>query len=110
MPPHRMRLAEVPRPTRPRHVRRPSGDGGPNQTIDRVKCSICGFSGNAITVNPGQNFPTAFVTTGSTYVWTSPSDPVTSLDKQVLPVPQPSVSCAFCGGSMLLGGSKGMGQ
>jgi hypothetical protein len=89
---------------------RQSGDGATSATPDRITCSICGFPGISIATVPGENFPTTYTTTGMTYVWASPADAITSLDKQVLPVPNPAVSCAFCGGTQFLSGSKGAGQ
>src|SRR5215510_4257500 len=77
---------------------------------ERLYCSICGFGGNSTDVDPGENCPTGFVTAGSTYAWTSASDALSLIDKTVTPVPNPQVSCAFCGGTMLLTGRRGQGQ
>ena len=103
-------VSTVPRPSQRKLVPRRAGDGGPNQTIDRIRCTVCGFAGNPITVQPGGNFPTTFTTTGSTYVWAQADEALSTLDQATLPVPQPGVACAFCGATMLLGGSRGKGQ
>ena len=105
------RVTTSPKPTGRKVRVRPSGDGGPNNVVDRITCTICGFPG--IDVNsfqPGQNFPTVMQASGSTYVWTSPDQPLSVIDKTVTPVPQPTVSCPFCGGTFALGGRKGKGQ
>ena len=77
---------------------------------DRLICRICGFPGNRVDVTPGENFPTALVTSGSTYVWTQSTDALATLDRTVLPVTDPAVSCGFCGGTLLLSGHRGSGQ
>mgnify|MGYP003393453967 CR=1 FL=1 len=77
---------------------------------DRITCHICGFRGNSAEVTPGENFPTALVTTGSTYVWTNSNDPLSGLDLTVLPTTNPAVSCGSCGASLLMSGHKGQGQ
>ena len=77
---------------------------------ERLACRICGFRGIPLTVIPGENFPTALVVTGSTYSWTSASEPLSVIDKAVTPEPNPSVSCPFCGGTRFLDGMKGQGQ
>lgn len=107
---HGHRVATVPRRSPPFQRHHPAGDGGPNNTPDRLTCSVCGFPGIDITIQPGENFPTAYVTTGTRYVWDSPEEVVTTLDLQVLPVPNPAVSCAFCGSARFMDGSKGQGQ
>ena len=100
----------LPRPMgRKLHVRT-SGDGGDNAQPDRVTCAVCGFAGNPITVSPGANFPTTYTTVGSTYSWTSPAEAITTMDKEVIPVPAVGASCAFCGSTRLLGGSRGSGN
>lgn len=103
-------VSTVPRSQRQKSLRRMSGDGGPNATIDRVTCSVCGFHGINITTSVGENFPTAYVTTGNTYVWTTPDQPLSVIDLQVLPVPNTSVSCPFCGATRWTDGAKGQGQ
>lgn len=100
----------VPRPQRRKTRRARSGDGGINSTIDRVQCSVCGFAGVNITTFPGEDFPTQYVTTGTTYEWASPDQPLSVIDLQVLPVPNSSVSCPFCGATRYLDGSRGQGQ
>lgn len=100
----------VPKPTARKVKVLQSGDGGPNNVQDRLTCTICGWSGNPITVSPGGNFPTTYQVTGSTYVWSSPDQPLSVIDKAVVPIPQPSVSCGFCGGTLLMSGAKGVGQ
>lgn len=77
---------------------------------DRLRCSICGFPGVSVDTEPGENFPTAYTVSGSTYVWTSPAEAVTTLDKTVTPVPNTSTSCNFCGGTRFLDGSRGSGN
>lgn len=100
----------TPKPASRKYRTHQSGDGGPNQVMDRIRCSVCGFPGVSIETVPGENFPTVMQTTGTTYVWASPDQPVTILDKQVLPVPQSKVSCPFCGATRFLDGQKGKGQ
>ncbi len=81
-----------------------------SETPDRLECRVCGFPLNRADVEPGGGFPTAYVTTGNTYVWTSPADALTVIDKQIEPVTNPAVSCSFCGSSRLFDGQKGQGQ
>ena len=100
----------VPRSERRKTFRHLAGDGGPNSTIDRVTCSVCNFPGVAITTMPGENFPTQYVTTGSTYVWTNANDPLSVIDLTVTPVTNPRASCPFCGATLFVGGSRGQGQ
>jgi hypothetical protein len=100
----------VPRPTGRKVQRRPSGDGGPNTVVDRISCAVCGFAGVDIQTQPGANFPTAYTTQGSTYVWASPADAITSLDKSVTPVPAVGAACPFCGATNFLSGSRGSGN
>jgi hypothetical protein len=104
------RVFTSPRPSAQKHRVRQSGDGGPNQTSDRLTCSVCGFKGVNVTTTPGEHFPTGYQTTGTTYVWDSPDQPLSVIDKQVLPKPSPAVSCGFCGATRFLDGSKGKGQ
>lgn len=99
-----------PRHRRRKYARHDAGDGGVNNSPDRITCSVCRFPGIAITASPGQDFPTAYTTTGTTYVWTSPDQPLSVIDKQVVPVPNPAVSCPFCGATAYLYGSKGSGN
>lgn len=83
-----------------------------NTEPDRLRCSICRFAGVDIETEPGESLTgsTAFVTTGTTYVWTSANDALVTLDKTVAPEPNTSVSCPFCGGERFLNGSKGSGN
>ena len=77
---------------------------------ERLTCRICGFPGIDVTTDPGENFPTALVVTGSRYTWASPSDSIAVIDKAVMPTTNPSVSCSFCGVTRFLNGMKGQGQ
>lgn len=81
-----------------------------NSEPDRITCAVCGFPGVDIDTEPGGEFPTSFTVTDSTYVWTNTDDPISGLDKSVLPVPNPSVSCPFCGATRFLDGNKGSGN
>lgn len=74
--------------------------------IDRVRCAVCGFAGIPLDTVPGEGFPTAYRTEGTTYVWESPTDSIATLDLTVLPVPNSGVSCPFCGATQFLTGSN----
>jgi hypothetical protein len=77
---------------------------------DRIRCRVCNFPGVSVEATPGENFPTALVTTGSTYVWAASTDALSTLDLTVLPTPNPAVSCPFCGATRYMDGSRGSGQ
>lgn len=104
------RLFTTPRAAHRKSKVRASGDGGGNNYVDRLTCTVCGFAGVNIATVPGENFPTVMVTAGTTYVWTSPDQAVSVIDKTVTPTPQSKVSCPFCGSTRFLDGSKGKGQ
>jgi len=107
---HGSPVRNVPRPTTRKLHPRPSGDGGPNNVVDRITCNVCGWPGIPIEWQPGSNFPTSFTTNGTQYSWTSPSQPITEMDKEVVPVPAAGAACSFCGATAYLSGSRGSGN
>ena len=86
--------------------------GAENASPDRIRCSTCNFAGVDIETVPGESLrgSTQYVTTGTTYVWTSPADALSTIDKAVEPKANSSVSCPFCGGEAFLWGAKGTGH
>ena len=77
---------------------------------DRLICRICGFPLNSVAMEPGEGFPTRYRTTGTTYVWTDVDASLATVDLTVFPQTNPAVSCAFCGGTRVYDGQKGLGQ
>ena len=78
--------------------------------FEHVTCRVCGFRGIPLSTEPGENFPTALVVTGTTYSWTNANDPLSVIDKAVTPVPNSASSCPFCGSTRFLDGQRGQGQ
>mgnify|MGYP001573398338 CR=1 FL=1 len=74
---------------------------------DRIRCRVCNFPGVSIDAEPGGGFPTAQVTTGTTYVWTNSNDALSTLNLTVLPTTNPQVSCPFCGATKYHDGNRG---
>ena len=81
-----------------------------NTEPDRIRCSVCGFPGVDIDTEPGGGFPTTFVTSGTTYVWTAANDAISGLDYSAEPSASTSSSCPFCGATRFLDGSRGSGN
>lgn len=74
---------------------------------DRVVCAVCFWPANDIEEEPAARLgakPTR--TTGSTYVWARPDEPVSTLDKEVVAIRQYG-ECDFCGAELFLDGRRG---
>lgn len=78
----------------------------PDERPQSLACSVCRFPVPFETVPSQAPFPTTFTVTGSTYVWGSPDEALSTIDKTVLPGAQAGC-CPFCGSNDFLSGSRG---
>lgn len=101
------RSVNHPAPRAARVTIHPPSDDKP---LLRLICGVCGFPGIPFETVPGENCPTTLQVTGTTYSWTNSDDAIGLIDKFVVPIPNPSVSCAFCGATAYMTGSRGQGQ